>query len=56
MHPLLRDEFDARPGMIPVKGKGQMETWYLVGPRSDDRRTDRGIEAESAGNHLRDRT
>ena len=33
---LLRDEFDCRPrGTIEVKGKGQMETWYLVGPRSE---------------------
>lgn len=34
---LLKDEFVCRPrGTIPVKGKGQMETWYLVGSRSDD--------------------
>jgi class 3 adenylate cyclase len=25
-------------GTIPIKGKGQMETWYLEGPRSDDGR------------------
>jgi adenylate cyclase len=31
---LLRDEFDCRPrGTIQVKGKGAMETWYLVGRR-----------------------
>jgi guanylate cyclase len=31
---LLRDEFDCEPrGTIPVKGKGEMETWYLVGRR-----------------------
>jgi guanylate cyclase len=31
---LLKDEFDCRPrGTIQVKGKGEMETWYLVGPR-----------------------
>ena len=31
---LLRDEFLLEPrGTIPVKGKGEMETWYLVGPR-----------------------
>jgi adenylate cyclase len=31
---LLRDEFVCRPrGTISVKGKGEMETWYLVGPR-----------------------
>lgn len=36
---LLKDEFICRPrGTIPVKGKGQMETWYLVGSRSDDAR------------------
>jgi len=53
---LLKDEFVCtRRGTIQVKGKGEMETWYLVGPRTDDRRTDRGIEAESAGNHPRDR-
>ena len=33
---LVKDEFVCRPrGTIEVKGKGQMETWYLVGPRSD---------------------
>ena len=32
---LLKDEFECRPrGTIQVKGKGEMETWYLVGPRS----------------------
>lgn len=35
---LLKDEFDCRRrGTIPIKGKGQMETWYVVGSRSDDR-------------------
>jgi adenylate cyclase len=34
---LLKDDFVCeRRGTIPVKGKGEMETWYLVGPRSDD--------------------
>jgi len=29
---LLKDEFECRPrGVIPVKGKGEMQTWYLVG-------------------------
>jgi class 3 adenylate cyclase len=33
-HELLKGEFDCTPrGSIPVKGKGEMETWYLVGPR-----------------------
>jgi adenylate cyclase len=41
-HELLKDEFVcARRGTIEVKGKGPMETWYLVGPRSDDGRTNR---------------
>ena len=32
---LLKDEFVCRPrGTIPVKGKGEMQTWYLVGSRS----------------------
>ena len=36
---LLRDEFVCRlRGTIPIKGKGLMETWYLVGPRRDDPR------------------
>ena len=30
---LLRDEFQLEPrGTVPVKGKGEIETWYLVGP------------------------
>ena len=34
---LLNDEFVCGPrGTILVKGKGPMETWYLVGLRSDD--------------------
>jgi guanylate cyclase len=45
---LLRDEFVCRRrGTIQVKGKGRMETWYLVGPRSDDGRTDRGVNSEA---------
>ena len=44
---LLKDEFVCkRRGTIEVKGKGQMETWYLVGPRSADGRTDRGVISE----------
>jgi guanylate cyclase len=32
---LLRDEFTFEPrGTVAVKGKGDMETWYLVAPRS----------------------
>jgi adenylate cyclase len=33
---LVKDEFVCRRrGSIPVKGKGEIETWYLEGPRSD---------------------
>jgi adenylate cyclase len=45
---LLKDEFVCRRrGTISVKGKGEMETWYLVGSRSDDGRTDRGVDSEA---------
>ncbi len=45
---LLKDEFVCtRRGTIEVKGKGQMETWYLVGTRSDERRTERIIGSEA---------
>ena len=34
-HELLRDEFDFESrGTIPIKGKGDMPTWYLVGRRA----------------------
>jgi adenylate cyclase len=47
---LLNDEFVCRRrGTILVKGKGQMETWYLEGSRSDDRRTERGVKLGDAG-------
>jgi guanylate cyclase len=33
---LLADEFECEPrGMIAVKGKGEIEVWYLIGPRGD---------------------
>ena len=33
---LLADEFECEPrGTIAVKGKGEMETWYLIRPRDD---------------------
>jgi guanylate cyclase len=33
---LLADEFECDPrGPIAVKGKGEIESWYLIGPRGD---------------------
>ena len=33
---LLRNEFECEPrGPIPVKGKGELEAWYVVRPRDD---------------------
>jgi adenylate cyclase len=33
---LLADEFECEPrGPIVIKGKGEVETWYLIGPRGD---------------------
>jgi adenylate cyclase len=47
---LLKDEFDCRRrGTIEVKGKGAMETWYLVGPQPDDSRTDLGVQETRRG-------
>ena len=52
---LLKDEFVCRPrGMISVKGKGELETWYLEGTRSDDRRAEGAVGSEAAGVHHRD--
>jgi guanylate cyclase len=35
-HELIKDEFVCEPrGTVSVKGKGDMETWYLVGRRAD---------------------
>jgi class 3 adenylate cyclase len=32
---LLCDEFELEPrGTVPIKGKGDVETWFLVGRRS----------------------
>jgi adenylate cyclase len=46
---LLKDEFVCRRrGTIAVKGKGRMETWYLVASRSSDRGMERSIESEAA--------
>jgi class 3 adenylate cyclase len=33
---LLADEFECEPrGTIAVKGKGEVEVWYLIRPRGD---------------------
>jgi class 3 adenylate cyclase len=33
---LLAEEFDCQPrGPIAVKGKGEIDAWYLIGPRLD---------------------
>ncbi|HEX6331471.1 MAG TPA: adenylate/guanylate cyclase domain-containing protein, partial [Actinomycetota bacterium] len=51
---LLKDEFACTPrGTIPVKGKGQMETWYLVGSRSDDARAEQGASSEAPDPSIR---
>jgi guanylate cyclase len=35
---LLKEEFVCEPrGTVPVKGKGEMETWYLLGRRDSSR-------------------
>jgi guanylate cyclase len=35
---LLKDEFQCEPrGTVSIKGKGDMETWYLVGRRHEAR-------------------
>jgi guanylate cyclase len=35
---LIREDFETEPrGRVPVKGKGEIETWQLVGPRLDHR-------------------
>jgi class 3 adenylate cyclase len=51
----VKDEFVCRRrGTILIKGKGRMETWYLVGSRSD-RRAEGGIESAAAEAYHQDR-
>ena len=39
-HELIEDDFVCEPrGTVTVKGKGEMETWYLVGPKPGPRST-----------------
>ncbi len=45
---LLKDEFECRRrGTIPVKGKGEIETWYLLGPASDDGQADEATDSKA---------
>lgn len=45
---LLKDEFECRRrGTIPVKGKGEVETWYLLGPASDDGQADEATDSKA---------
>jgi guanylate cyclase len=47
---LLAGEFECEPrGPIAVKGKGELEAWYLVRPRSDRLRTPRAARPARAG-------
>jgi guanylate cyclase len=40
---LLADEFECSPrGTIAVKGKGEVEAWYLIGPRGNRASADDG--------------
>jgi guanylate cyclase len=42
---LLADEFECEPrGTITVKGKGEIETWYLIRPRRDCSSDQRGLD------------
>ncbi len=44
---LLADEFECDPrGPIAVKGKGEIESWYLIGPRGDGASAANGGERE----------
>jgi len=46
---LLADEFECEPrGTIAVKGKGEVEVWYLIGPTAEG--------AAAAGNGAREQT
>ncbi len=47
---LLADEFECEPrGTIAVKGKGEVEAWYLVGPRGDRSADEFGAVRGSVG-------
>ena len=55
---LIKDEFECEPrGTVSVKGKGEMDTWYLVGRRSaaPDARTAGASTGRSSGSQTTDR-
>jgi guanylate cyclase len=44
---LLADEFECEPrGTIAVKGKGEVEAWYLIGSLSDRASAASGVASE----------
>ena len=46
---LLKDEFDMQArGTVEVKGKGGMETWYLLGLRHSATQADRPLVAAAS--------
>jgi guanylate cyclase len=48
---LLADEFVCEPrGSVMIKGKGEMEAWYLVGPRPGVGLVDEPVPAQAASN------
>jgi len=47
---LVSDEFDCEPrGAIPVKGKGEMEIWHVLGRRTESPAGDRPVSAAEVG-------
>ncbi|HET9082807.1 MAG TPA: adenylate/guanylate cyclase domain-containing protein, partial [Candidatus Limnocylindrales bacterium] len=47
---LLRDEFELKPrGTVTIKGKGEIETWYLVGSRSGEAPEPAAVATSSSG-------
>ena len=47
---LLRDDFELeRRGTVPIKGKGEVETWYLVGQRAAEAPGSAAVAAGSGG-------
>ena len=54
---LLQDDFVLeRRGTVAVKGKGDMETWYLIGPRDGQAATEKSVSESGAHRSERDGT